>query len=49
MSDDRTEVRNSLQEKRRWLAAATLHGKDLSEWIRDSLNDRAADDLSQEK
>jgi hypothetical protein len=45
MLDTTYKSRCSEEQLRQWTAAATLHGKGLSEWIRDSLDEQAEEDL----
>ena len=39
------KLRYSKTQRRKWDAAAALQGKDLSEWMRESLDEEATQDL----
>jgi hypothetical protein len=40
------KLRHSTASRKKWNAAAALAGKDLSEWMREALDERSQDDLS---
>lgn len=41
-ADKQVLIRTTEEERARWKSAATLSGKNLSSWIRDSLNEQAS-------
>ena len=47
--DDRTEIRHRKIQKRLWMAAALRVEKELSEWIRETLDLAATADLPNRK